>query len=127
MNTQTMSKSILIYDGDCPVCARYVRFVRLQKTLGPVTLMNARENHEEVKKLQSMGYDLNDGMLLIMDNQYYHGADCIHRLALMSTPSNIFNKINYIIFSSPVLSKILYPLLRTGRNFLLLLLGREKI
>ena len=120
-------ETVLIYDGDCPFCSNYVRLVKLREAIGPVQLINARDGGPEVKRATSRGFDLNEGMLLVMDGRYYHGADCINRLALLSTDSGAFNGITAGIFRSPALSKALYPVLRAGRNLTLFLLGRRKI
>ena len=57
----------------------------------------------------------------------YHGHDCIHMLALLSTPSSAFNRLNAARFRAPRAARLLYPVLRTGRNAALRLLGRSKI
>ncbi|SFN67246.1 hypothetical protein SAMN05216332_101145 [Nitrosospira briensis] len=54
-------------------------------------------------------------------------SNCIHLLALLSTNSGPFNRINSVIFGSAILARILYPILRVGRNATLRLLGRTKI
>lgn len=117
----------LIYDGDCPLCSRYVRYVRLRDTVGKVHLINAREGGPLVDEMAAGGLDLNEGMVLKMGGRYYHGADCIHALAMLSSPSNTFNRINAAIFRSPTLSRMLYPVLRVGRIAVLRALGRTKI
>jgi len=66
-------------------------------------------------------------MVLKYDGRLYHGQDCVNRLALMSTPSGAFNRVNAWVFRSPMRSRLLYPVLRTGRNIVLRLLGRTKI
>jgi predicted DCC family thiol-disulfide oxidoreductase YuxK len=117
----------IVYDGDCPFCSRYVALVRLREAIGPVTLLNAREGGPIVSNLQQRGFDLNEGMVLILDGQIFHGADCINRLALLSTPSTLFNRVNQFIFRSKIASAVLYPVLRAGRNTVLQMLGRKKI
>lgn len=118
---------LIIYDGDCPFCSNYVRLIKLRSAIGPVRLLNARNGGPETKEAIDRGLDLNDGMILVMNGRYYHGPDCINRLALLSTRSDLVNKINSGIFSSERLSKALYPILRAGRNLTLRLLGRKKI
>lgn len=122
----TASTTWVIYDGHCPFCSAYVRLLRLRDTLGRVQLVNAREGGPIVDEVLAAGLDLDEGMVLKMDSQFYHGDECIHRLALLSSPSTLFNKINRVIFRSPTLSRLLYPLLRSGRNGALRLLGRSK-
>ncbi|GGA28525.1 thiol-disulfide oxidoreductase DCC family protein [Neptunicoccus cionae] len=117
----------IVYDGDCPFCARYVRFIRLKDTLGAVELVDARSDDPAVEQVRATGVDLNDGMALIDGDRIFFGDECIHRLALMSTPSGMFNRINASVFRSPTLSKLLYPVLKTGRAITLRLMGRTPI
>lgn len=120
-------KAAIVYDGDCPFCSQYVRLVRLRKSLGAVALVNARDGGPLVDEVVAAGFDLDDGMVLKMDGRLYHGAECINRLALLSTPSNGFNRLNQLIFRSPTASRLLYPVLRTGRNAVLRLMGRSRL
>ena len=128
MAAETKQPEVLIvYDGQCPFCSRYVELVRLRQSLGQVRLINAREGGPLVDELQRAGVDLDEGMALKLDGRLYHGHDCIHMLALLSTPSSAFNRLNAALFRSPRAARLLYPVLRTGRNAALRLLGRSKI
>jgi len=117
----------LLYDGECPFCSRYVRHVRLREAIGPITLANAREHAALVNEVRRLGFDVDTGMVLKLDGKYYHGADCIHALALLTTPSGGFNRLNAWMFRSATASRLLYPVLRTGRNLALRLLGRARV
>lgn len=117
----------LIYDGGCPFCARFVRYARLQEAMGPLALIDARNGGKERAEVDRQGFDLNDGMVLKLDGRFYHGADCVHLLALLSTRSGLFNRALYAAFRSPSLARLLYPVLRTGRNGVLLLLRRRRL
>jgi len=123
----TAAHAWIVYDGECPFCSRYVAMLRLRESLGPIALVNARDGGPEVDEARAAGLDLDEGMVLKVDGRLYHGDDCIHRLALLSTPSGAFNRVNAAIFRSPTASKLLYPVLRTGRNAVLRLLGRRKL
>lgn len=90
-------------------------------------LLDAREGGPEVDEVVANGFDLNEGMVLIIDDDYYHGAECINRLALMSSRSDTFNRLNYFLFRSANLSRVGYPVLRAGRNLVLRLLRRPPI
>ena len=117
----------LVYDGDCPFCSAYVQFVRFRDAVGTVHLIDARDGGGIVDDIRAAGFDLDEGMVLKAGNRLYHGADCINALALMSGGSGLFNKLNAWIFKSPLRAKVLYPILRTGRNVALWLLRRQKI
>jgi predicted DCC family thiol-disulfide oxidoreductase YuxK len=120
------SEAWLVYDGECPFCSRYVRLVRIRDHVR-LHLVNAREGGPLVVEMSKAGLDLNEGMVLKIGDRYYHGSDCIHILAVLSTSSTTFNRVNAWIFRSPSLSRFLYPILRSGRNAVLAMLGREKI
>jgi predicted DCC family thiol-disulfide oxidoreductase YuxK len=123
----TVADNWLLYDGECPFCSRYVRHVRLRAAIGPITLANAREHAALLEEVRRLGFDVDTGMVLKLDGNYYHGADCIHALALLTTPSGWFNRINSLVFRSATASKVLYPILRAGRNLTLRLLGRTRL
>lgn len=120
-------KSWIVYDGQCPFCSRYVQLVRLRETLGPVKLIDARGGGPEVDALLDAGIDLDEGMALKTGGRIYHGDECINMLALLSTRSGVFNRLNATVFRSRAVSRLLYPALRVGRNVALRLLRREKI
>ena len=117
----------IIYDGDCPFCTNYIRYLRLRESVGPVELLDARENIALVQKLLAEGFDLDDGMVYVDNENVFHGDDAIHRLALLTTTSSIFNKLNHMIFRSSAISRALYPVLKLGRNTSLCFLRRKKI
>lgn len=120
-------KTVIVYDGECPFCARFVAWQRLKDSVGPVQMQDAREAGALSAALWAAGYDLNEGMVLIWNDQVFHGDECVNRLALLSSGSGTFNALNAWVFRSPRMSALLYPVLRTGRNTLLRLLGRRKI
>jgi predicted DCC family thiol-disulfide oxidoreductase YuxK len=122
-----LPKNWLLYDGECPFCSRYVRHVRLREAIGPIMLANAREHAALLEEVRRLGFDVDTGMVLKLDGNYYHGADCIHALALLTTPSGWFNRLNSLVFKSSTAAKVLYPVLRTGRNLTLRLLGRARL
>jgi hypothetical protein len=66
-------------------------------------------------------------MVLKLQDTFYHGAACVHVLALLSTRSGLFNRTLLIVFRSRVVARLLYPVLRGGRNLTLVLLGRRRL
>lgn len=117
----------LLYDGECPFCSRYVRWVRLSDAVGKIRLIDARDESPERRFVRAAGMDLNEGMVLNLNEQLYHGNECLHRLALLSTPVGVFNRVNAWLFRSPRISRVAYPILRAGRNLTLFMLGRKPI
>src|SRR5262245_53830630 len=121
------SRVILVYDGDCPFCNGFAKRLRVDQAAGRLELVNARTGGGIIDDVKRRGYDLDGGMVLIVGGHYYHGDEALHRLALMSTRYGWFNRANAWLFSNPALARAAYPLLRTGRNLALRLLGRDPI
>lgn len=118
---------LLVYDKDCPACDNYCQVVRIRESIGELKVINARESSEVLDEITQLGLDIDQGMVLKMGGVIYYGADAIHALALISSRSGVFNKLNYWLFKSKRASAILYPLLRFFRNLLLKMLGKTKI
>lgn len=119
--------TFIVYDGECPFCSEYVKLLRLRDAVGPVKLISAREDHPAVLYAVSQGIDFDQEMALIIHGEIYSGPECMHRLALMSTGAGFFNAIMARVFASRTASRLLYPVLRMGRNITLRLMGRRKI
>ena len=117
----------IVYDGGCPFCSAYVRLVRLRDAVGPVELVDARHGGAVVDEIVAAGLDLDDGMVLKMGGAFYHGDECLNRLALLSTSSGAFNRITARLFRNPAAARLAYPALRAGRNLALRLMGRKKL
>ncbi len=118
---------LLIYDKECPACNNYCQVIRIREDIGELKIVDARENSQVLDEITKMGLDIDQGMVLKMGGKIYYGSDAIHTLALISSRSGIFNRVNYWLFKSKTLSFILYPVLRSCRNLLLKILGKTKI
>ena len=118
---------LLVYDRECPLCDHYCRMVRIRRDIGRLQLVDAREESAIMRDITAQGLDIDQGMVLKLRGQIYYGADAIHVLALISSRSGFFNRLNYWMFRSSLLSRIGYPLLRSIRNLLLKLLAKSKI
>ena len=118
---------LLIYDKECPACNNYCQLVRIRNDVGELKIVDAREDGPILQEITDMGLDIDQGMVLKMGDKIYYGSDAIHALALISSRSWLFNRINYWLFKSKILSYILYPVLRFCRNLLLKILGKTKI
>lgn len=123
----TAQDTWVLYDGECPFCRSYVHFLRLRESIGPVRLIDARQDTPERARALAAGLDLNDGMVLGLEGQLYHGAACLNRLSLMSTGSGLINGLFARLFRAEARALSWYPWLRGGRNLALRLLGRKQI
>ena len=118
---------LLVYDKECPACNTYCQIIKIRETVGDLIIIDARKKSEILNEITKSGLDIDQGMVLKMEKQLYYGSDAIHALALISSRSGLFNRINYWIFKSKLTSSLLYPVLRLFRNFLLKMLGKTRI
>ncbi len=124
---KTGHKLYLIYDQQCPACDFYARLVRVRQSLGTLELVDARTDHRFLPAITARGWDIDEGMVLKVDDELYYADDAIRVLALLSSRSGVFNRLNYHLFAAPARARVLYPLLRAWRNVLLKLLRRTRI
>lgn len=117
----------VVYDGDCPFCRNYVRLSNMRADGTTVELVNARDKGPIALECAKRGFDLDEGMVVILEGRFYHGSDAVNRIALISSTSSIFNKVNRWIFGHPGVSRVLYPGLRACRNVTLRILGVSPI
>ena len=117
----------LVYDKECPACNYYCKLVRVRESVGNLVLVDARESSTLMNEITAAELDIDQGMVFIVGDRMYYGADAIHALSIMSTRSGVFNRVTYWVFKSKVLSSILYPMLRAARNLFLKILRKTKI
>jgi len=122
-----MREVLLVYDRECPVCGAYGRALHERDSLPGLQLVNAREDTAVMAEISRQGLDIDEGMVVKVDGALYYGADAIHALAAMGSTTGAFNRINRWLFGSRSRARMLYPLLRSGRNLLLKALGRTRI
>jgi predicted DCC family thiol-disulfide oxidoreductase YuxK len=108
----------IYYDGACPFCNSYVRLLRIRASFN-VELIDAREYPLVARQFAAEGMNLNTGMIVEIGSARYQGAAAIQFLALIDTPGNAFNWINYHLFRYKWVAKCLYPIMRCGRSIIL--------
>src|SRR4051812_6935599 len=81
----------LVYDGECPVCKTYCKYIRIREAVGQLHLVDARHPSVLLDEITAAGLDIDQGMVLKFKGTTYYGPDAIHALTLLSTPSGIFN------------------------------------
>jgi predicted DCC family thiol-disulfide oxidoreductase YuxK len=118
---------LLVYDKQCPLCDYYCNLARIRESVGHLVLVDARDGGPVMEEITAAGLDIDQGMVLKVGDTLHYGPDAIHALALLGTNSGFFNRLTYQAFRSRRVSRVLYPMLKAGRNLLLKLLGRTKI
>ena len=124
---KSISNATIIYDGECPYCSNYVALQRLRAEVGNVDLIDARSDDPLVDLVVKLGYDLDHGMIFIRNGKVYYGGEAVNILALLSSSHTLFGRITRIVFGQPAITRLMYPVLKCGRNLTLRLLGREPI
>lgn len=117
----------IIYDGECPFCNSYVRLVRLREAAGHVDLIDARARPDLTRAFLRDGIDLNQTMVVQYGGQSYAGAEAVQILSLLSSGTGMMNCMMAGILRDRRRARVLYPILRAGRNVTLRLLGRSKL
>jgi predicted DCC family thiol-disulfide oxidoreductase YuxK len=105
----------IVYDGECPFCASYVSLLRLRERYA-VRLIDARTEPEPAR---AYGLDLNEGMIVDLDGDVFHGARAVAVLSRLSK--------GWAVLGSDRVADAVYPWLRRGRNLALRLLGRKPL
>lgn len=118
-----------IYDGECPICQYAAHALRIKQQFGELHLLDARtqQDHPLVRAVTERGLDLDDGMMIIRNGQFYHGKTALRFMAQYGDNQGLFNWCNKALFWSSFLSTLLYPWMRATRNLLLRLRHKSKI
>lgn len=120
-------QNTILYDGECPVCSNYVDFLQFKEEVGEVVLMDCRAHPDIVSEARARGYDLNDGMILVLNGQLFYGDKAVQKIAQSSNRQGFFNRLQSTVFQYDAAAKAFYPVLVIGRKALLKILGRSKI
>ena len=110
-----VNDTLIIYDGECIYCKNFVAMVRLQASVGPIVLINARSQDQRVLNFKNQGYDLNEGMIFYHNGTVFFGADAVNAMALLSIENSFFSMVIKRVFRYAWVAKILYPFLKLGR------------
>lgn len=121
------NRLLVVYDGDCPLCANFVKFYSVRKNTGDVELINARERPALVRDLRSRGMEINDGMIVMWRGHHYYGAEGMHLLSILGNDSGVTGMLNRLLFRNKKIAATVYPVLAAGRRMTLSLLRRKLI
>ena len=97
--------------------------MRLRETIGPVSLINARDGGAAVDRLLAERYDLNEGMVVIFGGKVYCGEDAVTFIASMTQAPSFLAKAIAVALRDRKRAEFFYPLMKAGRRLTLRLLG----
>jgi predicted DCC family thiol-disulfide oxidoreductase YuxK len=118
-----------VYDGACPLCTFGSNHWRVQEAVGTLHILDARENrmHPLLQEINARKINLDEGMVIKFQDNYYHGVDALHVMALLGTRVGWFNRMNAHLFRSRRISRLCYPFMRAARRIALVLKGAPLI
>lgn len=113
---------VLYYDKECPICKEYSKYVKLREKY-TITLCNAREYPNRIEQFKKVGFDINDGIILIYKDSIFQGDKAIVIIDSLTCNKTYFDKVLGVFIKIPYMIKIIYPLLKLIRLLLLKVLG----
>lgn len=107
----------LIYDGQCPLCRRFVSRYGLAR--GRLELVDARRHPKEVRRLERLGCRLDEGMVLELGGERYHGDQAVAMAAVVGRGRDPLTRGMLWWLSSRRRARLSYPLLKAARRVVL--------
>lgn len=126
MDTPDKKHIVLVYDHDCPVCRGYCTRVEAQEDV-TLELVDARKDSALMDRITNAGLDIDEGMVLLEGDTLHYGSDAGWRLAVHTKKKGFIGFVDRCFFASRGLSRVMYPLGKAVRNFLLWLLRIPRI
>jgi len=117
----------IVYDGECPFCANFVKLYSISKKVSGIELINARQRPALVREFRSKGMEINEGMIVTWRGRHYFGAEGMHLLAILGNDAGVVGMLNRLLFRNRKIAAAAYPLLVAGRRMTLALLRRKLI
>jgi len=117
------ARAVLVYDGACPLCTRFAMMVRLRAAVGEVALVDARAGGPVIERLRAQGIDLDQGNVFSYGGRDYVGPEAMQAIATLAGLGGVAGRLVAWMVRSPGRARLLYPLLRGGRNLMLRLKG----
>lgn len=106
---------VLVFDGGCPFCRHFAERSELAGGISGLQICDGRRDAALRHHLAQRGYHLRSGAMVLDGERVLHGAEAIHWLCSRMEPSDALLALLVPLFSSPVRSRALYPLLLSAR------------
>ena len=118
------SNFTFIYDGECPFCNHFAELLEIKSKINSIKILDGRKNISLIKELLEKGYDLDQGAILLKDDDIFHGANAINTICKeIKNPTSNLLKILSSLFKSNKRTRFFFPLLLGTRKFLLISKG----
>ena len=115
------SKLTFIYDGECPFCNHFAELLELKSNINNISILDGRKSPKLIKDLLMKGYDLDNGAILLKDDDIFHGAVAINTICkLIKEPSSKLLEILSKTFKSSKRTELIFPFLVIARRFALI-------
>ena len=121
-----MQKTTLtfIYDGECPFCNHFAELLELKSNIKNISILDGRKNPKLIRDLFIKGFDLDNGAILLKDEEILHGAKAINFICKMiEEPSGNLLQILSTIFKSSYRTSFIFPFLVRARRLALISKG----
>ena len=113
-----------IYDGECPFCNHFAELLEIKSKITNIKILDGRKNLTLTNSLLDKGYDIDQGAILMKDEEIYHGAEAINMICRqINNPSSNLLLLLSRIFKSSKRTKVLFPFLIRARRFALISKG----
>ena len=113
-----------VYDGECPFCNHFAELLELKSKINNIKIIDGREDPVLIRDLFIKGYDLDNGAILLKDEDIFHGAEAINTVCkLIKEPSSKLLGILSSTFKSSLRTRFIFPFLVRARRLALISKG----
>ncbi|MBO8232081.1 hypothetical protein CU311_05270 [Prochlorococcus marinus str. MU1402] len=118
------SNYTFIYDGKCPFCNHFAELLEIKSKITNIKILDGRKNLTLIESLLEKGYDLDNGAILLKDEDIFHGAEAINTICKqISNPSSSLLLLLSRVFKSNKRTKMIFPFLIRARRLALISKG----
>lgn len=125
-----MENIVTVYfDGECPFCTRYARFQKAQALGAKISLIDLRLTEQGLRQeLLNKGIEIEKGVVVRISNGFedlfFQGSEAMGILSNLDGRATFFS-ILLRIMRYPRIARLIYPVLKFGRNLTLFLMRRS--
>jgi len=112
-----------VFDGGCLFCRHFAELSELRSGIPGLRIRDGRADHALRESLESRGYPLRDGAVLIDGERVLHGAGAIGWICARMRPSAALLLLLAPLMADPARARALYPLLLAARRLALAVRG----